>query len=73
MLGSLDFYCYTGNIVKSGFYSIQLTVTFAGTQKVDRYVGNIVKSTIVKSGFHCSGFGNTVKPVLNGHPWGMAN
>ena len=41
MLGSLYFYCYTGNIVepnivKSGFCSIQFTVTFAGTQKVDR-------------------------------------
>ena len=40
MLGSLDFYCYTRNIVelnivKSGFCSIQFTVTFAGTQKVD--------------------------------------
>ena len=41
MLGSLDFHCYTGNnvepnIVKSGFCSIQFTVTFAGSQKVDR-------------------------------------
>ena len=41
MLGSLDFHRYTGNIVepnivKSGFCSIQFTVTFAGTQKVDR-------------------------------------
>ena len=41
MLGSLDFHCYTGNIVepniaKSGFCSIQFTVTFPGTQKVDR-------------------------------------
>ena len=40
MLGSLDFYCYTRNIVelnivKLGFCSIQFTVTFAGTQKVD--------------------------------------
>ena len=41
MLGSLHFHRYTGNIVesnivKSGFCSIQLTVIFAGTQKVDR-------------------------------------
>ena len=41
MLGSLDFHRYTGNIVepnivKSGFCSIQFTVTFARTQKVDR-------------------------------------
>ena len=41
MLGSLDFLRYTGNIVepnivKSGFFSIKFTVTFAGTQKVDR-------------------------------------
>ena len=41
MLGSLDFHHHTGNIVepnnvKSGFCSIQFTVTFAGTQKVDR-------------------------------------
>ena len=39
--GSLDFHRYTGNIVepnidKSGFCSIQFTVTFAGTQNVDR-------------------------------------
>ena len=41
MLGSLDFHRQTGNIVetnvvKSRCCSIQLTVTFAGTQKVDR-------------------------------------
>ena len=41
MLGSLDLHRYTGNIVelnivKSGFCSIQFSVTFAGTQKVDR-------------------------------------
>ena len=36
MLGSLDFHRYTGNIVKSGFCSIQFTVAFAGTQNVDR-------------------------------------
>ena len=41
MLGSLDFHRHTGNIaepniVKSGFCSIQFTVTFAVTQKVDR-------------------------------------
>ena len=41
MLGSLDFHYYTGNIVEPnivtlGFCSIQFTVTFAGTQKVDR-------------------------------------
>ena len=41
MLGSLDFHRYTGNIfepniVKSEFCSIQFTVTFAETQKVDR-------------------------------------
>ena len=41
MLWSLDFHRYTGNIVetnivKSGFCSIQFTITFAGTQKVDR-------------------------------------
>ena len=41
MLGSLDFHRYTGNIVepnivKSGFWAIQFTVTFAGTQKVNR-------------------------------------
>ena len=40
MLGSLDFRRYTGNIgepniVKSGFCSLQFTVTFAGTQMVD--------------------------------------
>ena len=39
MLRSLDFHRYTWNIVepnivKSGFFSIQFTVTFAGTQKV---------------------------------------
>ena len=41
MLGSLDFHRYTENIdepniVKSGYCSVQFTVTFAGTQKVDR-------------------------------------
>ena len=41
MLGSLDFHRYTGNIVepnivKSGFCSIQFTVTFVGAQMVDR-------------------------------------
>ena len=41
MLGSLDFHRYTGNLVepnmvKTGLCSIQFTVTFAGTQKVDR-------------------------------------
>ena len=41
MLGSVDFHRYTGNIVepnivKPGFCSIQFTVIFAGTQKVDR-------------------------------------
>ena len=41
MLGSLDFHHYTGNIVepnivKLRFCSIQFTVTFARTQKVDR-------------------------------------
>ena len=41
MLGSLDFHRYTGNIVepnivKWGFCSIQFTIIFAGTQKVDR-------------------------------------
>ena len=46
MLGSLDFPRYTGNIVepnivKSGFCSIQFTVTFAGTQR---------RRLIVKSG-----------------------
>jgi len=51
MSGSLDFYRYTGNIVepnivKSGLCSIQFTVTFAGTQSVDRQIGNIVKSGI---------------------------
>ena len=40
MLGSLDFHRYTGsivepNIVKSGFCSIQFTINFAGTQKID--------------------------------------
>ena len=40
MLGSLDFHCYTRNIVeptivKSGFCSIQFTITLARTQKVD--------------------------------------
>ena len=40
MLGPLDFDRYTGNIVepnivKSGFCSIQFTVTFSGTQKVE--------------------------------------
>ena len=40
MLGSLDSRHYPGNIVepnivKSEFCSIQFTVTFAGTQKVD--------------------------------------
>ena len=40
MLGSLDFHRKTGNIiepniVKSGFCSIQFTINFAGTQKVD--------------------------------------
>ena len=59
MLGLLDFHCYTGNIIelniiKSGFCSIQFTATFARTEKVDREIGNIVKSMIVKSGFHCS-------------------
>ena len=41
MLGLLDFHRYTGNIVepnivKSGFCFIQCTVTFTGTQMVDR-------------------------------------
>ena len=41
MLRLLDFLRYTGNIVepnivKSGFCSIQFTVSFAGTKKVDR-------------------------------------
>ena len=40
MLGSLDFNRYTGNIiepniVKSGFCSIQFTISFAGTQKAN--------------------------------------
>ena len=40
MPGSLDFHRYTGNIVelsivKSRFCSIQVIVTFAGTQNVD--------------------------------------
>ena len=39
MLGSLDFYCFTRNtvqqnILKSGFCSIQFTVTFVRTQKL---------------------------------------
>ena len=41
MLGSLDFHRYTENIVepnilKSGFYFIQFSVTFARTQNDDR-------------------------------------
>jgi len=63
---SLDFHHYTRNIVKpnivkSGFCSIQFTVTFAGTQNVDHYIGNIAISTNVKSGFHCNVSINSLK------------
>ena len=58
MLGSLDFYRYTGNIVepnifKSGFCSIQFTVTLPGHRRLIVISGISVKSTIAKSGFHC--------------------
>ena len=58
LLGSLEVHRYTGNIVepnvvKSGFCSIQCTITFAGTWNDDHKIENIVKSTIVKLVFHC--------------------
>ena len=40
-------------IVISGFCPIHFTVTFAGTQNIHRYTGNIVISRIVISEFHC--------------------
>ena len=62
-LVSLDFYrCIENivepNIIKSAeFCSIQFTVTFAETWNGDSVksgkIVKIVKSTIVKSGFHC--------------------
>ena len=58
MLGSLDFHRYTGNIVepnivKSGFCSIQFTLP--GHRRLIVKSGkSSSKSTIVKSGFHCS-------------------
>ena len=42
-------------IVKPGFCSIHFTVTLAGLKNVNRYIGNIVISKIVISGFHCNG------------------
>ena len=40
-------------IIKSGFVPIHFTVTSAGLKNVKRYIGNIIISKIVISGFHC--------------------
>ena len=40
-------------IEKLGFCPLHFTVTLAGLKNVNRYMGNIVKSKIVISGFHC--------------------
>lgn len=62
MLGLLDYYRYTRNIVepnivKTGLCSLHFIVTLPATedpQNVDLYIGNIVRSAIVKPGFHCT-------------------
>ena len=41
-------------IVKPGFCSMHYTVTLAGLKNVNRYIGNIVLSEIVISGFLCT-------------------
>ena len=40
-------------IVKPGFCFIHYNVTLAGLKNVNRYIGNIVLSKFVISGFHC--------------------
>ena len=52
MFGLLDWDHYIGDIVISVFCSIHFTVTLVGLKKVNRYIGNIVISKIVISGFH---------------------
>ena len=41
-------------IVKPGFSSRHFTVTLAGLENVNRYIGITVLSKIVISGFHCN-------------------
>ena len=56
--GLLDCERYIGDIiipwiVKPGICSIHYTVTLARLKNVNHYIGNIVLSKIVISGFHC--------------------
>ena len=46
-----------------GFCLIPFTVTFAGTQTIHRYTGNIVIPRIVISGFRCRKSGKTKWPT----------
>ena len=57
--GLLDRDRYIGDIIipwiiKPRFCSIHYNVTLAGLKNVNRYIGNIVLSKIVISGFHCN-------------------
>ena len=57
--GLLDCDRYIGDfvatwIVKLRFCFIHFTVALAGLKKVNRYIGNIVISKILISGFHCT-------------------
>ena len=59
VFGLLDCARYIGDIVipwtvKPEFCSIHFTVTFARLQNVNCYIGNIVTSRIVISGFRCT-------------------
>ena len=59
MLGALQTHCFMGNIdiskiVISGFCPKNFTVTFARTQHIYRYTGDIGISRIIILGFHLS-------------------
>ena len=51
-------------LLKPGFCSIHYTVTLPGLKNVNRYIGNIVLSKIVTSGFHCTVINEWVKRLL---------